>query len=118
MQRGLPCKLGPALLDHQAMSSHCCFFPGMRYPSLTQPTPRPLTRPSTPAHPTHPTVNNVRVLNGATMGNGAAVQISGAVKSVRFDWCDFMGNIATDGGAGGWGVQCNSVVWEGGVMWE
>jgi hypothetical protein len=44
-------------------------------------------------------VSNVRVINGATMGNGAAMQISGAVKSVRFDWCDFMGNIATDGGA-------------------
>jgi len=60
------------------------------------------------AHPAPlvpPPVTNVRVLNGATMGNGAAVQISGAVKSVRFDWCDFMGNIATDGGAGGWWVS-------------
>lgn len=52
-----------------------------------------------------PPVSNVRVINGATMGNGAAMQISGAVKSVRFDWCDFMGNIATDGGAGGWWVS-------------
>ena len=54
----------------------------------------------------------MRVLNGATRGNGAAAQISGAVKSVRFDWCDFMGNISTDGGAGGWGGWCDSALWE------
>lgn len=45
-------------------------------------------------------MTNVRVLNGATMGNGAAAQITGPVRSVNFDWCDFMGNVATDGGAG------------------
>lgn len=77
----------------------------------------PLT-PLFPTHPSHPIpVSNVRILNGATMGNGAAMQISGAVKSVRFDWCDFMGNIATDGGAGAHsglqhgGVPCR-LVWE------
>lgn len=43
--------------------------------------------------------NNLRVLNGATMGNGAAVQISGSVRAVNFNGCDFMGNLATDGGA-------------------
>lgn len=59
----------------------------------------------------------MRILNGATMGNGAAMQISGAVKSVRFDWCDFMGNIATDGGAGArsgldMGVCLEGLAWE------
>ena len=34
-----------------------------------------------------------------------AVQITGNVRSVVFEWCDFMGNIATDGGAGGcWSI--------------
>lgn len=57
------------------------------HPSQTPPTP--------PA-----TVTNVRVLNGATMGNGAAAQITGPVRGVTFEFCDFMGNIATDAGAG------------------
>ncbi|PSC74203.1 root cap family [Micractinium conductrix] len=43
--------------------------------------------------------SNLRILNGATVGWGAAVNITGAVKSVLFDGCDFMGNIATEGGA-------------------
>jgi hypothetical protein len=34
------------------------------------------------------------------MGNGAAVQVSGAVRSASFVSCDFMGNLAVDGGAG------------------
>ena len=41
----------------------------------------------------------MRVLNGATMGNGAAGQITGPVRGATFDSCDFMGNIATNGGA-------------------
>ncbi|KAI3424151.1 hypothetical protein D9Q98_009511 [Chlorella vulgaris] len=43
--------------------------------------------------------SNVRVLNGATMGNGGAVQVSGLIQGATFDSCDFMSNIATDGGA-------------------
>ncbi|KAL4442679.1 hypothetical protein ABPG77_006673 [Micractinium sp. CCAP 211/92] len=43
--------------------------------------------------------NNLRVLNGANVGAGAAVQISGAIKSATFDTCDFMGHLASDGGA-------------------
>ncbi|KAL4424301.1 hypothetical protein ABPG75_001602 [Micractinium tetrahymenae] len=43
--------------------------------------------------------SNVRILNGANVGDGAAVQISGAIKSASFDSCDFMGHLATNGGA-------------------
>lgn len=54
--------------------------------------------PSQP--PLCPAATNLRVLNGANVGAGAAVQISGAIKSATFDTCDFMGHLASDGGAG------------------
>ena len=41
------------------------------------------------------------------MGAGAAVQVTGPVRSVTFDGCDFIGHIATDGGAGArWHALC------------
>jgi hypothetical protein len=48
------------------------------------------------------------------MGNGGAVQVSGLIQGATFDSCDFMSNIATDGGAGGsagvggWGCGCGT----------
>lgn len=41
---------------------------------------------------------NVRIMNGATMGDGAAVQLS-APMTALFDTCDFVGNYANNGGA-------------------
>jgi hypothetical protein len=43
-------------------------------------------------------VKNVRIVNAATLGDGAAVQIV-AAKKVHFEECDFVGNMATNGGA-------------------
>lgn len=72
---------------------------------LSRAPPSPASKPALPPAACRLApcaVNNVRVINGATMGNGAAGQITGPVRGVTFDACDFMGHLATNGGACAW----------------